>query len=122
VDAEDSRRVGAAVCQFVRNSVVPREEQIEDEDGIPDDLRAGADREGLVGYALPEGYGGLVVTMSEDVRLAMECGSTTPAFRSLFRHEQRHRRQVVATFGSGPKPAPTPGCSGATKAPARCSG
>jgi acyl-CoA dehydrogenase len=84
VDAEDFRQIRDAVRQPVRESVVPREEQIEDEDRIPDDLRAKAADMGLFGYALPQGHGGLGVTMSEDVQLAFELGYTTPAFRSLF--------------------------------------
>jgi acyl-CoA dehydrogenase len=100
VDAEDFRQVRAAVRQFVRNSVVPREEQIEDEDRIPDDLRARAAEMGLFGYALPEEYGGLGVTMSEDVQLAVEFGYTTPAFRSLFGTNNGIAGQVLARFGS----------------------
>ena len=86
--------------QLVRESVVPREEQIEDEDRIPDDLRAQAAEMGLFGYALPEEYGGLGVTMSEDVQLAFEFGYTTPAFRSLFGTNNGIAGQVIAKFGT----------------------
>jgi len=48
VDAEDFRQVRAAVRQLVRESVLPREEEIEDDDRIPDDLRARAADMGLV--------------------------------------------------------------------------
>jgi acyl-CoA dehydrogenase len=34
-------------------------------------------------YALPEEYGGLGLTMEEEVQLAFELGQTSPAFRSL---------------------------------------
>lgn len=100
VDAEDFRQVRDAVRQLVRESVVPREEQIEDEDRIPDELRAQAAEMGLFGYALPEEYGGLGVTMSEDVHLAFEFGYTTPAFRSLFGTNNGIAGQVIAKFGS----------------------
>src|SRR4051795_6033493 len=100
VDAEDFRQIRDAVRQLVRESVIPREEQIEDEDRIPDDLRAQAADMGLFGYALPEAYGGLGVTMSEDVQLAMEFGYTTPAFRSLFGTNNGIAGQVIARFGS----------------------
>ena len=55
---------------------------------------------GLFGYALPEEYGGLGVTMSEDVQLAFEFGYTTPAFRSLFGTNNGIAGQVIAKFGS----------------------
>ena len=100
VDAEDFRQVRDAVRQLVRESVVPREEQIEDEDRIPDELRAQAADMGLFGYALPEEHGGLGVTMSEDVQLAFEFGYTTPAFRSLFGTNNGIAGQVIAKFGS----------------------
>src|SRR5690606_15362052 len=38
---------------------------------------------GLFGLSLPEEYGGLGVTMEEEVRIAFELGQTSPAFRSL---------------------------------------
>src|SRR5215217_4330390 len=100
VDAEDFGQIRHAVRQLVRTSVVPREEEIEDADRIPDDLRAQAAAMGLFGYALPQEYGGLGVTMSEDVQLAMEFGYTTPAFRSLFGTNNGIAGQVIAKFGS----------------------
>jgi acyl-CoA dehydrogenase len=100
VDAEDFRQVRNAVRRLVRESVVPREEQIEDEDRIPEELRAQAAEMGLFGYALPEDHGGLGVTMSEDVQLAFEFGYTTPAFRSLFGTNNGIAGQVLAKFGS----------------------
>jgi acyl-CoA dehydrogenase len=100
VDAEDFRQVRDAVRQLIRDAVVPREEQIEDEDAIPDVLREQAAEMGLFGYALPEEYGGLGVSMTEDVELAFEFGYTTPAFRSLFGTNNGIAGQVIAKFGS----------------------
>src|ERR1700716_4419420 len=46
---------------------------------------AGAPAEmGLYGFAIPEEYGGLGLSMRQEARLVMELGYTTPAFRSLF--------------------------------------
>ena len=39
---------------------------------------------GLFGLSIPEEFGGLGLTMSEEVRVALEFGRTTPAFRSVF--------------------------------------
>jgi acyl-CoA dehydrogenase len=100
VDDEDFRQIRDAVRQLVREVVVPREEEIEETDRIPDDLRARAAEMGLFGYALPEEYGGLGVTMAEDVELAVEFGYTTPAFRSLFGTNNGIAGQVIARFGS----------------------
>src|SRR4051795_137968 len=99
MDAEDFAQVKDAVRQLVREVVVPREEEIDLTDRIPDELRATAAEMGLFGYALPEEYGGLGVTMSEDVQLAFEFGYTTPAFRSLFGTNNGIAGQVIARFG-----------------------
>ncbi len=100
MDAEDFRQVRDAVRQLVREVVVPLEERIEEEDRIPDELRTQIAEMGLFGYALPAEYGGLGVTMREDVQLAFEFGYTTPAFRSLFGTNNGIAGQVIARFGS----------------------
>ncbi len=100
MDAEDFDQVRDAVRRLVRDVVVPREEEIEETDRVPDELRQAAAAMGLFGYALPEEFGGLGVTMSEDVQLAMEFGYTSPAFRSLFGTNNGIAGQVIARFGS----------------------
>src|SRR3954465_4218864 len=100
MDAEDFRQIRDAVRQLIRESVVPREEEIDLDNRIPDELRAQAADIGLFGYALPEEHGGLGVTMSEDVQLAMAFGYTTPAFRSVFGTNNGIAGQVIAKFGS----------------------
>ncbi|MCE0763349.1 acyl-CoA dehydrogenase family protein [Pseudonocardia kujensis] len=100
MDAESFAQVVTAVRRLVRDLVVPREQEIEETDAVPEDIRAAAAEMGLFGYALPEEYGGLGVTMSEDVRLAFEFGYTAPAFRSLFGTNNGIAGQVIARFGS----------------------
>ncbi|GAA4743845.1 acyl-CoA dehydrogenase family protein [Modestobacter marinus] len=100
MDADVFRQVRDAVRQLVREVVVPREEEIDLDDRIPDELRAAAAEMGLFGYALPEEHGGLGVSMSEDVQLAFEFGYTTPAFRSLFGTNNGIAGQVIAKFGN----------------------
>ncbi|MCZ2836874.1 acyl-CoA dehydrogenase family protein [Modestobacter sp. VKM Ac-2985] len=100
MDNDVFRQVKDAVRQLVREVVVPREEEIDLDDRIPDELRSAAAEMGLFGYALPEEHGGLGVTMSEDVQLAFEFGYTTPAFRSLFGTNNGIAGQVIAKFGS----------------------
>jgi acyl-CoA dehydrogenase len=93
-------QVRDAVRRFVRERVMPREDEIEESDAIPGDLRAAAAELGLFGYALPAEYGGSGVSMAQDVRLAFEFGYTTPAFRSLFGTNNGIAGQVIAKFGS----------------------
>jgi acyl-CoA dehydrogenase len=71
MDVDVFGQIHAAVRAFVREQVIPREQEIEQTDAIPDDLRTAAAELGLFGYALPEEFGGLGVTMALDVRLAL---------------------------------------------------
>ncbi|MEQ3550257.1 acyl-CoA dehydrogenase family protein [Pseudonocardia nematodicida] len=84
MDPSDLRDVLAAVRDFVRTEVVPLEEEIDAGDAVPDRIVAQCREMGLYGFAIPEEFGGLGLTASEEVRLAFELGWTTPALRSLF--------------------------------------
>jgi acyl-CoA dehydrogenase len=90
----------AAVRSYIRTEVVPREQEIEDADAIPPEVRQAAADMGLFGYCLPEEYGGLGATLSEDVRLAFEFGYTTPAFRSMFGTNNGIAGQVLVSSGT----------------------
>ena len=98
-DAE-FRQVIEAVRRLVRNDVVPREQEIEDTDAIPEDLRRKAKDMGLFGFAIPEEHGGLGLSMREEVELVIELGYTTPAFRSMFGTNNGIAGQVLLVDGS----------------------
>ncbi|TMR99855.1 acyl-CoA dehydrogenase family protein [Nonomuraea basaltis] len=100
METEAFQAVLAAVRTFVRKEVVPAEDVIEQTDEIPEVIRAKAAAMGLFGYALPEEYGGLGFSMSEDVRLAMELGYTAPAFRSMLGTNNGIAGQVLVNFGT----------------------
>ena len=90
----------AAVRRFIRTEVVPREEEIEETDAIPADIRQAAAEMGLFGYTLPEEFGGLGANLTEDVQLAFEFGYTTPAFRSMFGTNNGIAGQVLVNAGT----------------------
>ncbi len=73
----------STVRRFIRGQVVPREAEIDQTDDIPAELRRSVRELGLYGFAIPEEHGGLGLSMSEEARLVMELGYTTPALRSL---------------------------------------
>jgi acyl-CoA dehydrogenase len=89
-----------SVRRFVRTKVVPREEEIEETDEIPADIRRAAAEMGLFGYTLPAEYGGLSASLAEDVQLAFEFGYTTPAFRSMFGTNNGIAGQVLVNSGT----------------------
>jgi acyl-CoA dehydrogenase len=84
VQDSEFAEVLSAVRRFVRERVVPAEAEIEDSDAIPATIREQAAGMGLFGFAIPELYGGLGLSMSEEVRLVFELGYTSPSFRSMF--------------------------------------
>ena len=108
MDAQDFADVLSAVRAFVREQVIPREEEIEDTDAIPEPIRAAAREMGLFGYALPEEYGGLGLSMSEEVRLVFEIGYASPAFRSMFGTSNGIAGQVLVH--AGPRSRRPGGC------------
>src|SRR5690625_5131272 len=72
------------VRHFIDKEVIPSENLIEETDEIPARLREQAKEMGLFGFAIPEQYGGLGLSMEEEARLVMELGRAAPAFRSMF--------------------------------------
>lgn len=84
MDASDLDDVLASVREFIREEVVPLEETIDADDAIPPRIVEQCRSMGLYGFTIPEEYGGLGLTVAEEVELAMELGWTTPALRSLF--------------------------------------
>jgi acyl-CoA dehydrogenase len=100
MEEAEFREVLGTVRAYVREVVVPAEDVIEETDEIPETIRRGAADMGLFGYALPEEYGGLGLTTTQDARLAIELGYTTPAFRSMFGTNNGIAGQVLVNFGT----------------------
>jgi acyl-CoA dehydrogenase len=73
-----------AVNCFVRDELVPAEAEVADTDEIPPRIVQGMKDLGLFGLTVPEEYGGLGLTMEEEVMVMLAMGQTSPAFRSLF--------------------------------------
>jgi acyl-CoA dehydrogenase len=84
MDAGDLEVILRTTRELIRDRVIPHEADIDATDEMPAGLREEAARMGLFGFAIPEEYGGLGLSMAQEVRLVMELGYTTPAFRSMF--------------------------------------
>jgi acyl-CoA dehydrogenase len=100
VSDEDFADILAQVRKFVRDDVVPRENEIMTADKVPDDIRNAAAQMGLFGYAIPPEWGGLGLNLRQDVELAMEFGYTTLALRSMFGTNNGIAGQVLVNFGT----------------------
>jgi acyl-CoA dehydrogenase len=86
---------------FIRREVMPAEAGIDESDEIPDRLIAQAKEMGLYGYALPAEFGGLGLSVGQQVLVTMELGYTSPAFRSLFGTNNGIAGQVLVLAGTG---------------------
>jgi acyl-CoA dehydrogenase len=84
MDNADLEDVIATVRDFLRDRVIPHEAEIDATDEMPAGVREAAAQMGLFGFTIPEQYGGLGLSVSQEVRLVFELGYTTPAFRSMF--------------------------------------
>src|SRR5207237_10202172 len=85
---------------LIRVAVMPAEAGIEESDEIPDRLIAQAKEMGLYGYALPAEFGGLGLSVEQQVLLTIELGYTSPAFRSLFGTNNGIAGQVLVLAGT----------------------
>ena len=83
-DSESFDALLDGLSRFVRERLVPNENVVAESDAIPAELVAEMKSLGLFGLCIPEEFGGLGLTMEEEVRVAMVLGRTSPAFRSLF--------------------------------------
>jgi len=84
LDHETLQQLTDTVRRFVRERLVPLETQVAEQDAIPEDVIQEMRELGLFGLSIPEEYGGLGLTMAEEVCIARELGYTSPAFRSVF--------------------------------------
>jgi acyl-CoA dehydrogenase len=84
LDAETFDALIDTVRRFVTERLRPLEADVEAQDAIPDDVTQEMKAMGLFGLSIAEEYGGLGLTMLEEVKVAIELGRTTPAFRSSF--------------------------------------
>lgn len=82
-DAHLLEALAQTVQRFVRERLVPAEARVEEENAIPPELVDEMRDLGLFGMSIPEEFGGLGLTMEEEVIVAFELGYTSPAFRSV---------------------------------------
>jgi len=82
-DQETMQILLDSIRSFVKEELIPREEEVAESDEIPEDIVSQMQDMGLFGLTIPEEFGGLGVTMEEEVNIAFELGRTSPAFRSF---------------------------------------
>ncbi|NYZ13929.1 acyl-CoA dehydrogenase [Azospirillum sp. RWY-5-1] len=88
------------IRRFVVERLVPNEARVAEEDRIPDELVEEMRALGLFGLTIPEAYGGLGLTMEEEVLAVFELGRTSPAFRSAIGTNNGIGSQAIVLGGT----------------------
>ena len=82
-DQQTINQLVDVIEHFVRDRLVPLEAKLAEEGKLPDDVLAEMKQLGLFGLTIPESYGGLGLTMEEEILVSIALGRTSPAFRSI---------------------------------------
>jgi acyl-CoA dehydrogenase len=83
LDPDTLEQLVGTVRRFVDERLIPLEAEVDREDRVPHAIVEEMRALGLFGLTIPEAYGGLGLSTSEEVRVAFELGRTSPAFRSV---------------------------------------
>ncbi len=113
-DQETLNQLLALIERFVRERLVPAENRLAEEESVPEGIVREMKELGLFGLTVPEEYGGLGLTMEEEILVAFELGRTSPAFRSLigtnngigsaaivFNGTEEQKRKYLPKYASG---------------------
>lgn len=84
LDAESFDILLPTIQRFVAERLVPAENHLEEHDEVPADIVEDMKEMGLFGLTVPEEYGGIGLSVSQEVLVNYELGRTAPAFRSVF--------------------------------------
>ena len=82
-DPETLEALLDSVRRFVRERLVPAENEVSETDEIPEAIVQEMRNLGLFGMTIPEKFGGLELTMEEECHVLLELCQTAPAFRSI---------------------------------------
>lgn len=113
-DQETINQLVDMIERFVRERLVPAENALAETGKLPDDILQEMKELGLFGLTIPEEYGGLGLTMEEEILVAIALGRTSPAFRSVmgtnngigsaaivFNGTQEQKQKYLPKYASG---------------------
>ncbi|OWW22546.1 acyl-CoA dehydrogenase family protein [Noviherbaspirillum denitrificans] len=84
LDNESFELLLSSVQRFIRERLVPAENILEETDEVPADIVEDMKSIGLFGLTVPEEFGGIGLSVSQEVQVNFELGRTAAAFRSVF--------------------------------------
>lgn len=100
LDSDTLAQLCATLRRFVDEQLIPAEAEVAETDAIPERIVAQMRELGLFGLTAPEDFGGLGLTMEEEVNAIFELGRAAPAFRSMFATNVGIGMQGIAIDGT----------------------
>ena len=86
--------------RFVRDRLIPAEEQLESLGRVPDDILAEMRDMGLFGVTMPEDYGGAGMNISQYIGFVQALAYAAPAFRSILSINVGMVNSAISNFGT----------------------
>ncbi len=84
LDSDTFELLLSSIQRFVQERLVPAENYLEEHDEVPADIVEEMKAMGLFGLTVPEEFGGIGLSVSQEVLVGYELGHTSAAFRSVF--------------------------------------
>lgn len=100
LDKDTLDQLISTIRRFVDERLIPAEPEVSETDAIPERIVAEMRELGLFGLTAPEDFGGLGLTMEEEVLAVFELGRAAPAFRSMFATNVGIGMQGIAIDGT----------------------
>ncbi|MGD9917765.1 MAG: acyl-CoA dehydrogenase family protein [Paenirhodobacter sp.] len=100
LESDTLAQLCSTLRRFVDEQLIPAEAEVSESDAIPDRIVAQMRALGLFGLTAPEEFGGLGLTMEEEVSAIFELGRAAPAFRSMFATNVGIGMQGIAIDGT----------------------
>ncbi len=83
MDNETFELLRESVRRFVHQRLIPAEDQVEHEDAVPVEIVQEMRELGLFGLSVPEAYGGIGLSMTEEAAIIRELTRASVVFRSV---------------------------------------
>lgn len=100
MDSDTRQQLLDSIQRFVRDRLVPLEDQVAETGLVPDDVVQEMRELGLFGLTIPEEFGGLGLSMEDEALVVMELGQASPAFRAVIGTTVGIGSQGVIRYGS----------------------
>ena len=84
LDTESFEILLTTIERYILERLMPAENHLEEHDEVPADIVDEMKEMGLFGLTVPEEFGGIGLSLSQEVLVNYALGRTAPAFRSVF--------------------------------------